>query len=264
MKRIICFAVLICLAASMCTVSAYAEPASPAVTKEILATPNYFENFDSATDPILLTYAMKFIADQFTDPAAEAEMLAAYGDWHTEFYLKLNKDVRGVDGYLAGSVPEMMNYKWRKMGDEGNYNVLIYAGQELPVVEALTAGGVSFDWDSIYNGVKEFWCGVYLTDEFMAANPDLCVCLTLRLTPPAGVVADPINIVTRFGTGCDPVKPPVNPNPAPAPAAPAAPVVENVYCVPGTADNSEMALWGVMAMLLTGTAFFTRKRKTEN
>ena len=59
-------------------------------------------------------------------------------------------------------------------------------------------------------------------------------------------------------------KPDAPVNPAPAPAAPAAPVVENVYCVPGTADHSEMALWGVMAMLLTGTAFFTRKRKTEN
>jgi len=49
-----------------------------------------------------------------------------------------------------------------------------------------------------------------------------------------------------------------------APVTPAAPVVENVYYIPSTDDNSNMALWSILALALLTTAFVTRKRKSEN
>ena len=61
---------------------------------------------------------------------------------------------------------------------------------------------------------------------------------------------------------------PVNPdpgvNPNPAPVTPAAPVVEDIYYIPATDDNSNMALWSILALALLSTAFVTRKRKNEN
>lgn len=73
---------------------------------------------------------------------------------------------------------------------------------------------------------------------------------------------------TSFGSSCMVVvteagaAPPAPNNPAPV--APAAPVVENVYYIPATDDNSNMALWSILALALLTTAFVTRKRKTEN
>ena len=62
-----------------------------------------------------------------------------------------------------------------------------------------------------------------------------------------------------------PVNPPAPNNPAPVPpAAPAAPVVEDIYYIPATDDNSNMALWSILALALLSTAFVTRKRKNEN
>ena len=61
--------------------------------------------------------------------------------------------------------------------------------------------------------------------------------------------------------------PPVDPNPNPnnpAPVTPAAPVVEDIYYIPATDDNSNMALWSILALALLSTAFVTRKRKNEN
>jgi len=61
-----------------------------------------------------------------------------------------------------------------------------------------------------------------------------------------------------------PAAPPVIAPNDPTPVTPAAPVVENVYYIPSTDDNSNMALWSILALALLTTAFVTRKRKSEN
>ena len=71
-----------------------------------------------------------------------------------------------------------------------------------------------------------------------------------------------INAIGNVTVAVDPTAGIPN-NPA-APAAPAAPVVENIYYVPATADNSNMALWSILALALLTTAFVTRRKKTEN
>ena len=56
----------------------------------------------------------------------------------------------------------------------------------------------------------------------------------------------------------------ITPAATPGNPAPAAPVVENIYYIPATADNSNMALWSILALGLLTTAFVTRKKKAEN
>ncbi|MBQ8217041.1 MAG: Ig-like domain-containing protein [Oscillospiraceae bacterium] len=63
-------------------------------------------------------------------------------------------------------------------------------------------------------------------------------------------------VVTEAGAA----PPVINPNNP----APAAPVVEDIYYIPATDDNSNMALWSILALALLSTAFVTRKRKNEN
>ena len=57
---------------------------------------------------------------------------------------------------------------------------------------------------------------------------------------------------------------PVNPPSPDSSVVPAAPVVEDIYYIPATDDNSNMALWSILALALLSTAFVTRKRKSEN
>ncbi|MBQ3210356.1 MAG: leucine-rich repeat domain-containing protein [Oscillospiraceae bacterium] len=69
------------------------------------------------------------------------------------------------------------------------------------------------------------------------------------------------------GKPAAPPAPPAQNDPVPggaAPVTPTAPVVENVYYIPSTDDNSNMALWSILALALLSTAFVTRKRKNEN
>ena len=76
---------------------------------------------------------------------------------------------------------------------------------------------------------------------------------------------NPVYINGVFTTTPVEPTPGVNPNPNnPAPVTPAAPVVEDIYYIPATDDNSNMALWSILALALLSTAFVTRKRKNEN
>ncbi len=131
-----------------------------------------------------LTFAMNFKAD----PATEAQLLA-YGNWYADYVLTVNKDVtynaNGTkDGYLAGQY-DSWSPAWVVVP---NKDVTVAAGEPVKIMEtaAATYGkpGLKYTYGEVYDRVKDFDCGVFFTDEFLAKNPDIYVTLELRIYNP--------------------------------------------------------------------------------
>ncbi|MBE7019043.1 MAG: hypothetical protein E7413_04110, partial [Ruminococcaceae bacterium] len=131
-----------------------------------------------------LTFAMNFKAD----PVTEAQLLA-YGNWYADFELKVNKDVTfnldgTADGYLAGQY-DSWSPAWVQVPKK---DVTLAANTPLKIMEtgAQTYGkpGLKYTCQEVFDRVKDFDCGVFFTQEFLEANPDLHVTLELRMYNP--------------------------------------------------------------------------------
>jgi len=137
-----------------------------------------------ATNAPTLTFAKKFVADE----AAE-DTLTAYSSWYADFVLTVNKDVTfnangNADGYLAGQYDEWSK-NWVSVPFE---NVTLTAGTSLKIMEyaaeLMNKAGLKFTYKEVYELVKEFKCGVFFDEEFLAANTDLEVTLELNIYNP--------------------------------------------------------------------------------
>lgn len=131
-----------------------------------------------------LTFAKKFVADEAT-----ADTIAAYSDWYADFVLTINKDVTfnangNADGYLAGQY-DAWSENWVSVPFE---DVTIKAGESLKIMEYAASlmgkPGLKITYNDVLTAVKEFDCGVFFTEEFLAANPDLEVELGLQIFNP--------------------------------------------------------------------------------
>ena len=134
-----------------------------------------------------LTFAMNFKAD----PATAAQ-LHYYGPWYADYVLTVNKDVSfnadgGADGFLSGQY-DSWSENWVDV-PYGKGNVNLAAGEELQIMkfasELMGKKGLRYTYQEVYDRVKDFDCGVFFTEEFLAANPDLVVTLELRVYNPA-------------------------------------------------------------------------------
>jgi len=134
-----------------------------------------------------LTFAMNFVADEAT-----LAQQAYYGPWYADFVLTVNKDVTfnadgGADGYLSGQY-DAWSENWVDV-PFGKGDVTLKAGEGLQIMkfaaELMGKTGLRYTYQEVFNKVKDFDCGVYFTDEFLAANPDLEVTLELRIYNPA-------------------------------------------------------------------------------
>ncbi|MBO5452535.1 MAG: hypothetical protein J6A69_01015, partial [Clostridia bacterium] len=134
-----------------------------------------------------LTFALKFAADDATD-----EQLEAYGAWYADFVLTINKDVtfysvpeEGVDGYLSGQY-DGWSPNWVTV--PFNKKVTLNADEPLKIMDfaakLMNKDGLKVTYTDVYEAVKEFDCGVFFTDEFLANNKDLVVKLELRMYNP--------------------------------------------------------------------------------
>lgn len=128
-----------------------------------------------------LTFALNFKADDASDT-----QLSYYGNWYADFVLTVNKDVTfnangGADGYLSGQY-DVWSENWVNVPFE---NVTIKADEPLKIMEyaATLMGqpGLKLTYNDVYSFVKDFDCGVFFEEEFLAANPDLEVTLELRM-----------------------------------------------------------------------------------
>jgi len=131
-----------------------------------------------------LTFALNFKADKATN-----EQLALYGDCYADFVLTVNKDVTfnangGADGYLSGQYDSYAD-AWLNVPFE---DVTLKAGESIKIMEyaaSILNPDLELTYNDVYNDVKDFNCGVFFTDEFLAENPDLEVTLELRMYNPA-------------------------------------------------------------------------------
>ncbi|MBR5239732.1 MAG: hypothetical protein IKW04_04045 [Clostridia bacterium] len=136
-----------------------------------------------------LTFAMNFKAD----PVTEAQLLA-YGNWYADFELKVNKDVTfnldgTADGYLAGQY-DSWSPAWVTVP---KMDVTLAANTPLKIMETASelygkpgvgAPGLKYTCQEVFDRVKDFDCGVFFSEEFLAANPDIYVTLELRIYNP--------------------------------------------------------------------------------
>ena len=140
-----------------------------------------------------LTFAMNFQAD----PVNSAS-LSYYGSWYADFEMTINKDVTfhsdgTQDGYLAGQYDGswededfIWNGEWVYV--PFNKNVTVKAGETIRIMafaaELMGEPGLKYTYKEVYDLVKNFNCGVFFDEEFLAANPDLEVKLELRMYNP--------------------------------------------------------------------------------
>ena len=133
-----------------------------------------------------LTFALKFKADSISDLQYDV-----FGDWYADFVLTVNKDVvfnanggDGVCGYLSGQYDEW-SPNWVNVPFE---NVTVKAGESLKIMEyaasLMNKTGLKLRYWEVYDLVREFDCGVFFKPEFLAANEDLEVKLSLRMFNP--------------------------------------------------------------------------------
>ena len=133
-----------------------------------------------------LTFAMSFTAEEVTD-----EQLSYYGDWYADFVLTVNKDVtfnaadESSDGWLSGRYEEWNNGAWVNVPTS---EVKVKAGESLRIMklaaELMNNENLQFTYKEVLEKVKNFDCGVFFTDAFLEANPDLKVSLQLKMFHP--------------------------------------------------------------------------------
>ena len=133
-----------------------------------------------------LTFAMNFKAEDITE-----EQLAYYGNWYADFELTLNKTVtfdanKTSDGWLSGRYAGWNNGAWVNVPIKP---VTVEADKPLRIMEfaaeLMGQDGLRMTYAEIVQSVQDFDCGIFFTQEFLEANPDLKVGLELRMYNPA-------------------------------------------------------------------------------
>ncbi len=129
-------------------------------------------------------FGLTFSADSVT-----AEQLEAYGDYFADFVITFNKDLtlgygEGTDGWLSGNYGD---YGWINVPTDGK-TISVEANKSYRVMdiaaELLGNDNLHITYDFVVEFVQEFQCGVYLTPEFIAENPDFGVEIGLSMFEP--------------------------------------------------------------------------------
>ena len=135
-----------------------------------------------------LTFAMNFKVN----PVTQAQ-LAYYGNWYADFELVINKTIvlnndGSADGWLAGQYDDYSS-DWLTVPYGKYAPVTLNANEALKIMafaaEITGEPGLKYTYAEIYEIVRDFDCGMYLDNEFLAANPDLEVKLVLKMYNPA-------------------------------------------------------------------------------
>ena len=141
-----------------------------------------------------LTFALNFTADPVS-----AEQLEYYGSWYADFELTVNKDITlhsdgSADGYLGGQYDgswEDENTSWNGQWVYVPFKdaVSMKAGDTIKIMayaaETMGEPGLKYTYKEVYEVVKDFDCGMFISEDYMQANPDFEVSLQLRIYNPA-------------------------------------------------------------------------------
>ncbi len=134
----------------------------------------YDGSLGEGSTPFDLQIAMEFIANDTPEEAAAN----SFGNYTTDFFITMTGmsgdsiDAKGC--YLAGYYPSFG--KWVKIPLDG---MIIENNEIYPVI---TTVGFDFKYTDICRDVGKFICGIYLSEDILAANPNLKVKLELGLS----------------------------------------------------------------------------------
>ena len=127
-----------------------------------------FTDGEGTLDPQVL---MEFLATE--DPEAAAKNV--FANYYADFYINitgLNQPTAGIGCYLIGHYE---GFGWIAIPlDE-----ITVENAKYPVISAV---GTKFTYLDICTSVKDFKCGIYFSEDFLAANPDMEVSLELGLS----------------------------------------------------------------------------------
>lgn len=187
-KLLVALLVLATLVVALVAIPASAEDGA---NESLLPEAEVTDIRDQLTDADpLLTFALNFkIKDyeNFTDEYIES-LFNAYGDYYVDYILTVeglsDDNVTfnangGADGYLAGQYDDWSD-NWVTVPFE---DVTINNGDSLYIMEYAASlmgkGGLRMTLEEIATVVMDFDCGIFFTDEFLAANHDMKVTLQL-------------------------------------------------------------------------------------
>ena len=129
-----------------------------------------------------LTFAVNGKADEPTQ-----RQLNQYKDWYVDFELTVNKDVilnmdGSEDGYLGGHY-EWFGPDWAYLPD---FPFLLDANKPFKIMESAAEllGKSNFTYQMLYDYEPGFECGLFLSEEFLADNPDFRATLEVKLYNP--------------------------------------------------------------------------------
>lgn len=135
---------------------------------------NQDQKLATGTKPFKLQVTMEFVAKDTPEQAAGN----MYGEYTTDFFIQINGIENGSfvgnECYLAGYYPSYGD--WVLIPLDG---FTVEDGKVYPVI---TSAGFDFSYVDICDSVEQFICGIYLSDEVLAANPNLNVTLSLGLS----------------------------------------------------------------------------------
>jgi len=123
-----------------------------------------------------MTVALSFRLGEATE-----DQLSAYGSWLADFEVEFNHDITlnsagTADGYLSGQL-DIVGDEWINIPSTEQ---LLSANAPMKTAEAAVkqkgmSSLVKLTYQNFYNKITTFNCGVYLSPEYVAANPDLVV-----------------------------------------------------------------------------------------
>ena len=124
------------------------------------------------TEDMPLSFVMQFLADQDAEDMATSPFADWYGDFVITFTGLENGSFTADGCYLAGHYGD---FGWVKVPVDG---MTIEEGERYPVMLGV---GMGQKYDYICSSVEDFKCALYLTDEILAANPNIKVNLELAI-----------------------------------------------------------------------------------
>ncbi len=139
----------------------------------------------STIEDVELDFALNFKADDVTE-----EQIAMFADWYADYELTVNKTVTfnadgTADGFLSGQY-DTWSKNWVSVPTT---DATLDANTPVRVMETAAAlmgqSGLKLTCADIYTSVKDFNCGLAFSPEFLVANPDLEVKLSLKIYNPA-------------------------------------------------------------------------------
>ena len=178
-KRLLSLAIAVIMVISLLPVSVFAETAEALPQAEVTKLPamtlagGEYMTWPSGDDTIdrPLEIVVNFKAME--------EDAGAYKDWKVDFYLTVSGLANGAitadNCYLAGNYGD---FGWIVITTDG---IVLEEGVTNPVVSAYDA---NLTYKDICTSVKDFTAAIHIDEAILNANPDMEVCLELKMTDP--------------------------------------------------------------------------------